>query len=233
MAQHAYRNLCRSSDDRKLQLPILIREDPAARYRHSSLLYRAMTEVLTSSSAAIILREPSASLTITADPGSVSVTPPSLDWLSGTWHVTHSTLPMWKSKRNVAITYNPQAQASPQKIDDVVSYQGLTSDKMKTVVGVDTICGSTGAWNWRGKGWLMIASSHWEVLGYGDLDDGHQWAVTFFAKTMFTPAGVDVYSRKKEGLSEEVLAKIKGALTASEDENVKELAGQIFEVKRD
>ena len=93
--------------------------------------------------------------------------------------------------------------------------------------------GSAEAWDWRGKGWLKIASIHWEALGYGDLDNGHQWAVTFFAKTMFTPAGIDVYSRKREGLSDKVLVEIKEALATSEDNNLKELAGQLFEVKRD
>lgn len=140
---------------------------------------------------------------------------------------------MWESKRNVSITYKPQAQASSQKIDDVVSYQPLTSDKTKTVVGVDTMGGDTGAWDWRGKGWLMIASSHWEVLGYGDLESDHQWAVTYFAKTLFTPAGIDVYSRKKEGLSTDVMERIKEALNAIEDDGMQKLGRTMFEVKRD
>ena len=79
----------------------------------------------------------------------------------------------------------------------------------------------------------MIASSHWEVLGYGDLEAGDQWAVTYFAKTLFTPAGVDVYSRKKEGLTESVLKSIKEALAGIENESVKKLAVEIFEVRRD
>ena len=80
---------------------------------------------------------------------------------------------------------------------------------------------------------LMIASSHWEVLGYGDLETEQQWAVTYFAKTLFTPAGIDVYSRKKEGLSEAVLAAVKEALAGIEHEPVQKLAEEIFEVKRD
>ena len=79
----------------------------------------------------------------------------------------------------------------------------------------------------------MIASSHWAVLGYGDLEQGQQWAVTYFAKTLFTPAGIDVYSRTKEGLSEAVMAGIKEALAAVEHTEVKSLAGELFEVKRD
>lgn len=31
--------------------------------------------------------------------------PPPLPWLAGTWYFTHSTLPIWKDKRNVRITY--------------------------------------------------------------------------------------------------------------------------------
>lgn len=79
----------------------------------------------------------------------------------------------------------------------------------------------------------MIASSHWEVLGYGDLEAGQQWVVTYFAKTLFTPAGVDIYSRTKEGLGEGVLGGVKEALAAVDHSGVKSLAGELFEVKRD
>lgn len=186
--------------------------------------------------AAIAVRPPS-----TSGLPQPAFTPPTTYWLSGTWHVTHSTLPMWKSKRNVTITYKSlppptpcPAQDATNKLDDIVSYQTLSSDKVKTVTGIDTASGKvTGAWDWRGKGMLMIASSHWEVLGYGDLEAGQQWAVTFFAKTLFTPAGIDIYSRTKEGLPEAVLTGITEALASVEHEPVKKLAAEIFEVKRD
>ena len=80
---------------------------------------------------------------------------------------------------------------------------------------------------------LMMVSSHWEVLGYGDLEDEHQWAVTYFSKTLFTPAGIDVYSRKKQGLPEVFLPAVKEALAGIEHEPVQKLAEEIFEVKRD
>ena len=79
----------------------------------------------------------------------------------------------------------------------------------------------------------MIASSHWEVLGYGDLDGNHQWAVTYFAKTLFTPAGIDVYSRKKEGLSRDMIQQIMEAVAGIEDDGIKRLAHNMFEVKMD
>ena len=146
---------------------------------------------------------------------------------------------MWKSKRNVQIAYKPLPSADggtaqgTDRIDDIVTYQSLTSSKLKTVNGIDKASGSdAGAWDWRGKGWLMIASSHWEVLGYGDRG-ADQWAVTYFAKTLFTPAGIDIYSRAEGGLSMETVEGIRDALGRIEDPGVKQLAGEIFEIQRD
>jgi len=88
------------------------------------------------------------------------------------------------------------------------------------------------AYHWRGKGWLMIASSKWEILGYGDEQGtGNAYVVTFFAKTLFTPAGVDVYSRKGK-LEAETVESIKAAL-AGLGGQVAELAKKIFEVAMD
>jgi hypothetical protein len=177
----------------------------------------------------ITLRAPTTSIAAT------TFTPPPLPWLLGTWHVTHSTLPIWKKARNVSITYTPLA-SSPEKLDDLVTYQSLTGDKLKTVSGTDTPAGSV-AWNWRGNGWLIIVSSHWEVLGWGEEEggegEGGQWVVTYFAKTLFTPAGIDIYSRRKEGLKEGTLQAVKQALGKVDAEVVRGLVGSIFEVKSD
>ena len=174
-----------------------------------------------------IFRAPSVS---NVPPNPDFVIPP-LDFLNGTWHVTHSTLPMWKSKRNVRITYTSLSDA-PDKLDDLVEYQSPTSDKLKTIHGLDTPNPAFPAsWDWRGKGWLKIAGSHWEVLGYGVEDGG--WAVTYFAKTLFTPAGIDIYSREKGGLSEGLVQKIRDGLTKIEDDNFRKLLEGIFAVKHD
>lgn len=182
---------------------------------------------------------------ITFRPPSASVVPqpssfpaPKEKWLEGTWHVTHSTLPMWKSKRNVKITYKvitrgANIDKSPQNdLDDVVEYQTMTSDKVKTVHGNDVMGERAWDWHWRGHGWLKIATSHWEVLGYGN-HEGGDWVVTYFAKTLFTPAGVDIYSRAKEGLSESLLSEIKEAMGKVDDPRFKKLVGDIFEIKHD
>ncbi|KAJ6172733.1 hypothetical protein N7470_001800 [Penicillium chermesinum] len=159
--------------------------------------------------------------------------PPTNDSLMGTWHVTHSSLPLWKGKRNVNITYEllPADASGVTKIDDLVRYQAIGSDKIKSVHGVDTPTPQNqGAWDWRGKGWLKIASSHWECLGFGHTDDGNQWLVTYFAKTLFTPAGVDIYSRKKEGTAPAVVDQIIATLKDLGASDITDLANSIFEI---
>jgi hypothetical protein len=170
---------------------------------------------------------------------------------------------MWKKSRNVRITYTAIPDTSPVQFDDEVSYQGLTSTKLKTVNGVDkpfsvaaaggeeeagetpakadavddTTAGAEVAslgYNWRGKGLLMIASSKWEILGYGDEDptltngESNQWVATYFAKTMFTPAGVDFYSRKGQ-LKPDTVERLKGALVGLGGD-VGAMATQVFAV---
>ncbi|KAK8155710.1 hypothetical protein IWX90DRAFT_442680 [Phyllosticta citrichinensis] len=175
--------------------------------------------------------------------------PPSPAFLAGTWHVTHSTLPMWSSKRNVTITYTPLASTDPVKLDDLVEYAPANgpADKRKSIHGVDAPAqlghdhdhdhGDGWAWDWRGKGWLKIASSRWEVLGYGDEEEieageGNQWVVTFFASTLFTPAGIDIYSRRAGGLRPDTVSAIKSALQSLGAQDVAQLAGKLFEISR-
>jgi hypothetical protein len=199
----------------------------------------------------IVLRAPSTSTGTIPDPSAFA--PPPLSFLQGTWHVTHSTLPMWKQHRNVQITYTPlnpisksdknfmtfaaRGRSSLNRLDDLVRYQTLKSDKMKTVHGIDTANSiAEEAWNWRGRGILALASSRWEVLGYGHEGthaDGNQWVVTYFAKTIFTPIGVDVYSRSREGLAEKTIQSIKDALDTISDPALKELIGNLFKIERD
>lgn len=189
----------------------------------------------------VTLRHPS---TLPSSSPSPSLAPPSLTFLSGTWNVTHSTLPMWKKNRNVRITYTPIESTTPTQIDDLVTYQPLNSTSIKTVKGVDRpfevpnteVNGDAGgasmAYHWRGKGWLMIASSKWEVLGYGDEEGtGNGWVVTYFAKTLFTPAGVDFYSRKGN-LTPQTVENIKGALLKMGGE-VEKMAEKLFEIGMD
>lgn len=188
---------------------------------------------------------------------------PATDFLTGTWHVTHSSLPLWRSKRNVNITYTPlpdkTTRTNTPQLDDLVQYQESTG-KTKSVHGIDTPSRDSGAWDWRGRGWLVIASSHWECLGFGihaphanDNDgdgegngteegNGHsngngnpenQWMVTYFAKTLFTPAGIDIYSRRKEGLPTAFVEEILGVLRGFDVGEITELADSVFQIPQD
>ena len=129
----------------------------------------------------------------------------------------------------------------------MVTYQPIGSTSLKTVHGMDkpfevpNTAAPEGAaegehasmaYHWRGKGWLMIASSKWEVLGHGD-EDGtdNSWVVTYFAKTLFTPAGVDFYSRKGN-LQPQTVESIRASLSAMGGD-VAKLADDLFEVAMD
>ena len=143
---------------------------------------------------------------------------PSVDWIKGTWTVTHSTLAMWRSARNVRISYAPLPPNNDgsARIDDLVEYEPTSkTDVLKTVQGVDSQS-DDGGWDWRGKGWLFFVSSHWEVLGWGEekAEDGstERWAVTWFAPTVFTKEGIDVYSDRREGVSKDLYERIEAAL---------------------
>ncbi|EMD37489.1 hypothetical protein CERSUDRAFT_83232 [Gelatoporia subvermispora B] len=169
----------------------------------------------------------------------------------GTWYVTHSTLPLWKSKKDVSINYTLRPRAStnqPLQFDDVVQYRSASARPDSTpqrVIGVDSLhqpannssrSESSPAhpppthFKWRGKGWLMIASSRWQILGLGG-GDSSAWAVTFFEKTLFTPAGLDIYSRSSEGLLPSLLEDIVSKIQALGGD-VGRLAEQFFEVTR-
>jgi hypothetical protein len=199
----------------------------------------------------ITLRQPSTSTSASTSSSATPVTPPSLAWLRGSWNVTHSTLPMWKKSRNVRITYTPLPSTGPHgpHIDDEVSYQAVDKSKssVSTVRGIDkpfsTITSGADTappeaslaslgYNWRGRGWLVIASSKWEILGYGaETGTENDWVVTYFAKTLFTPAGLDFYSRKGQ-LQSHTVEEIKGALQGLGGE-VANMASAIFEVAYD
>ncbi|KUI67123.1 hypothetical protein VM1G_02984 [Cytospora mali] len=192
----------------------------------------------TDANSTITLRVPSKYSSSSAESSSSSstFTNPPLDWLYRTWCVTHSTLSMWSRARNVRITYSPLPShadsGSRPRVDDLVEYEKSTGKGgVRTVEGIDTAAsesGSTGSWDWRGKGVLGFVTSHWEVLGWGEreVEGGgtERWAVTWFAPTLFTKEGIDLYSDRKEGMSPalagEILAALKGL-------NAKELVGMV------
>ncbi|PBP18295.1 hypothetical protein BUE80_DR011019 [Diplocarpon rosae] len=188
--------------------------------------------------------------------------PPALPWLARTWSVTHSTLPMWRKARNVRITYTLLPPRQPPggsgggsskeggeggggvRLDDEVCSEPIVKTWMpqpRSIRGVDTpAAGVEAAWNWRGRGWLRIAGSYWEVLGWGEFASDAQggaatekekWVVTWFQASLFTPMGVDLYSDRKEGMSEACFRMVLGALERGEAGE--EVAGMCKEEMRE
>ncbi|KAI1433474.1 hypothetical protein GGR50DRAFT_503534 [Xylaria sp. CBS 124048] len=171
---------------------------------------------------------------------------PTNEWLWGTWTVTHSTLSMWRSAQNVRITYSPHNKSTspapdtnePSVNDNLVEYEKKDGrGSVKSVFGIEKPDPAiSGAWNWRGKGLLVIASSHWEILGWGERPVAggkgvERWAVTWFAPTLFTEEGVDIYSDRKEGLSKQTADDIIKALKGLEAPKLTQLVDkQMMEV---
>ncbi|KZV80873.1 hypothetical protein EXIGLDRAFT_730156 [Exidia glandulosa HHB12029] len=123
--------------------------------------------------------------------------------IMGKWHVVRSSLPMWKGKKDVTLTYTPiKPTTDPLSFKDLVEYRGEGKPATSTPSSVKGVDHQQGAarFEWRGSGWLKIATSKWELIGYGG-----QWAVSFFAKTLFTPAGIDILVRTPGELADDVL----------------------------
>ena len=78
----------------------------------------------------------------------------------------------------------------------------------------------------------MIASSKWEILGWGE-DDGVAWVVTYFSKTIFTPTGIDVYCRDSKGLKPDTQVKISEALKKIDISSIQKLGDKIFSIPTD
>jgi hypothetical protein len=165
----------------------------------------------------VTLRAPSQYLSEEGKKPAAQFAAPPLPWLCRTWSVTHSTLSMWRSTQNVRITY----KALPgDNLDDLVEYE--KSGSVKTVQGIDRPDPSSGgSWNWRGKGWLRIASSHWEVLSWGERQTPNagveRWVITWFAPTLFTKEGLDIYSDQPGGLSKETLDELMAGMAGLSD----------------
>ncbi|KIO28164.1 hypothetical protein M407DRAFT_22644 [Tulasnella calospora MUT 4182] len=176
------------------------------------------------------------------------------DRLMESWAVVASTLPLWKNRKNVTITYQPtEGGSSASGFLDIVEFNNLKSDPEKPpskVVGVDkNECPAAfensdsrseenaAKFKWRGKGPLAISSSKWQILGYFLAEDparkDEDWVVTYFGKTLFTPAGLDIYVRNPKVFSREKVQRLIKACQQNEDETVRKVAADFFEIPRD
>jgi len=175
------------------------------------------------------------------------------DRLMTSWAVVASTLPLWKSRKNVTITYDPiEETPCSESFLDTVEFNNVKSPVGKPpskIVGVDKLesnpQGSESTddelngvkFMWRGKGLLAISSSHWQILGYFLSDDPvrkqEDWVVTYFGSTLFTPAGLDIYVREPKVWDETKIRKLIEACQQNEDPTVQGVAQDFFMVPRD
>jgi hypothetical protein len=164
---------------------------------------------------------------------------PSTSQLLGEWHITHTTFPLWRDKQNIVVVFSSIAN-SPQ-IDDLVSYDVLGADsgavkKQKSVHGYDTPSTTqAGVYTWQGAGWMRVAKSQWEIVGYAEAekdDQGATWMATYAQKSLFTPAGLNIYARGKEEVPSSTIEDIKKALTEAENQEIRDLVKSFYEVSR-
>ncbi|EGG10333.1 uncharacterized protein MELLADRAFT_103493 [Melampsora larici-populina 98AG31] len=107
-----------------------------------------------------------------------------LDDLLKTWFIISSTLPMWKSKKNITITYSlrpPPQKHQEQKpypiLNDLVEFHSNMSckptTKKKSIKGIDKplkendgLVYCLNEWKWNGNGVLKVLKSNWKILLY-------------------------------------------------------------------
>ncbi|MBZ9752350.1 hypothetical protein K7W42_15975 [Deinococcus sp. HMF7604] len=113
------------------------------------------------------------------------MTPGSPAVLSGTWFVVQTSLPLWHTRQNPSVTYAPLPDG---RVVDTVRFTRRGQPSL--IVGLDQPLPG-GGWEWRGVSLLTrFTPSRWQVAHAAD-----GWAITVFARTPFTPAGLDVYAR--------------------------------------
>jgi len=179
------------------------------------------------------------------------------DRLMESWAVLATTLPLWKGRKNVTITYSPIEGSSPSdSFLDTVAFNNVKSPVGKEpskIVGVDRnekVPPQAGSdqtedvnvvngvrFTWTGKGLLSLTSSKWQILGYFLASDPNRrdedWVVTYFGSTLFTPAGLDIYVRNPKVFDREKVRKIIEACKKNEDPTVAQKSEAFYEIPRD
>lgn len=180
------------------------------------------------------LRLPSTSQSSNNSASAVFCPLPTIDQISGLWFITRTSVAFWKDKRNATVTFTQVKSNTSGALDNLAIYQTLSSDNLKSVHGTDRPSqNNPGTFDWRGNGWLSIASSRWEILRYGVEGNGGAWLLVHTQASIFTSEGFILYSRKKEILQSDVQMTLEGRLAEYQPGHLKELVVAMFEVKQD
>lgn len=123
-----------------------------------------------------------------------------LEALEGTWYVHLSNFKMWLkgNKHHPTFTYGIAYKKKQKGLKDVVSYD--KKGKRKQIVGFDKPENEAATqFTWRGKGFLALFKSKWEIVYRSP-----GWTLIHFEKTLATAEGYDVISRGKQFSIEEI-----------------------------
>ncbi len=145
------------------------------------------------------------------------------DAVCGTWFIVATSLPFWRSRTSPSVTY---ADLPDGRVLDAVHYRSGGKDRI--VLGADTPVAD--GFRWRGLTPLTrLTSSRWQVVANDEsaAEPSGRWAVTSFEKTLFTPAGVDVYCRA-ESIAPDAMTAARATLTG----DLEAFLPQLFEPGR-
>lgn len=177
-------------------------------------------------------------------------------FINSKWFVVSSSLPLWKNKKNVTISYSSIDGEPINVFDDLIEYHGSLSNDPKSmkkkIAGIDRPKVQAGIqqddgcqaieWIWRGKGILGVLKSEWQILGYHlpvlhddslNKDQEPDWAIIFFRQTIFTPAGIDIYFRDTSNIKLGLKDRLIDAVRSHPSPKVASLAKSMFDIPHD
>lgn len=118
-----------------------------------------------------------------------------LNDMHGEWYVLASNFPMWLkgNKQYPRFNYDVEVNGTTVGLKDEVRY--VQDNKPRVIKGFDKPLNQLNtAFEWRGEGLLWLIRSRWQIIDY-DMQNKN-WLIISFKKTLFTPAGIDIVSRK-------------------------------------
>lgn len=118
-----------------------------------------------------------------------------LQQITGEWHIFATNFPMWLkgNRTNPTFNYSIDKYRNGIRLLDVVSY--IQNGSTKTIKGYDfPLNEENSAFEWRGKGLLYFIRSKWRII-YANTK--YEWMIIYFEKTLFTPRGYDIITRRK------------------------------------
>lgn len=118
-----------------------------------------------------------------------------LEKLEGTFHIIYTNFPMWLNgnKTDPMISYLIEEKNNVKGLRDQVDYQH--NGKIHSILGFDKPLNELNTeFEWHGKGITGFITSKWQILY---IDEQYDWMLIHFQKTLFTPEGYDVLSKRK------------------------------------